>query len=158
MNKLALLALLMVLSLPLMASAQEEAPKVEIFGGYSFLRVSPGQGIDSVTGHGFNLSVASNITKNIGIVSEFARYSKSDALGDVFNDPSLNLINVECQRHNLPFRTTLYCSHRKGGAIFSRPGRRGARQRGGFDRRGDGAGVWLRFRLRAGRRSQRQGA
>ncbi len=92
MKKLSLLALLMVLSLPLMASAQEEAPKAEIFGGYSFLRVNLGEGFDSVTGHGFNLSVAGNITKNIGIVGEFARYSKSDALGDVFNDPSLNLI------------------------------------------------------------------
>jgi opacity protein-like surface antigen len=85
----------MVLSLPLMASAQEEAPKAEIFGGYSFLRVSPGQGLDSVNGNGFSLSVAGNITRNFGIVGEFSRYSKSDALGDIFNDPDLNLINVD---------------------------------------------------------------
>jgi hypothetical protein len=78
-----------------MASAQEAAPKVEIFGGYSFLRVGLGNGLDSVTGHGFNLSVAGNITKNFGIVGEFSRYSKSDQLGDIFNDPDLNLINVD---------------------------------------------------------------
>jgi hypothetical protein len=50
MKKLPLLALLMVLSLPLIASAQEEAPRAEIFGGYSFLQVRPGDGVDSVTG------------------------------------------------------------------------------------------------------------
>jgi opacity protein-like surface antigen len=95
MKKLSLLVCLTVLSLPLMASAQEAAPKVEIFGGYSFLRVGLGNGLDSVTGHGFNLSVAGNITKNFGIVGEFSRYSKSDQLGDIFNDPDLNLINVD---------------------------------------------------------------
>lgn len=94
MKKLSLLALLTVLSLPLMASAQEEAPKAEIFGGYSFLRVSPGEGLDSVTGHGFSLSVAGNITRNFGIVGEFSRYSKSDFLGDIFNDSDLNQIDV----------------------------------------------------------------
>jgi hypothetical protein len=41
-KRLSLVVCLTVLSLPLMASAQEAAPKVEIFGGYSFLRVSPG--------------------------------------------------------------------------------------------------------------------
>jgi len=38
----------MVLSLPLMASAQEEAPKAEIIGGYSFLQVRPGNGVERV--------------------------------------------------------------------------------------------------------------
>jgi hypothetical protein len=52
MKKLSLLALLIVLSLPLMASAQEAPPKAEIFDGYSFLRVSPGNGLDSITGLG----------------------------------------------------------------------------------------------------------
>jgi len=94
MKKLSLLVCLTVLSLPLMASAQEAAPKVEIFGGYSFLRVSPGNGLNSVTGHGFNLSVAGNISKNFGIVGEFGRYSKSDSLGAIFNDPGLNLIDA----------------------------------------------------------------
>jgi opacity protein-like surface antigen len=95
MKKLLLLALLTVLLLPLMASAQEEAPKAEIFGGYSFLQIRPGNGADNITGHGFGLSVAGNITRNFGIVGEFSRYSKTDALGDVLNDPSLNLINVD---------------------------------------------------------------
>ena len=36
----------------LMASAQEAPPQAEIFGGYSFLRVSPGNELDSVTGLG----------------------------------------------------------------------------------------------------------
>ena len=48
MKRLSLLACLMVLSLPLMASAQEEAPKAEIIGGYSFLQVRPGNGVERV--------------------------------------------------------------------------------------------------------------
>ncbi|MGH9752921.1 MAG: outer membrane beta-barrel protein [Blastocatellia bacterium] len=94
MKKLSLLALLMVLSLPLMISAQEEAPKAEIFGGYSFLRVYPGEGIDSITGHGFSLSVAGNITRSFGVVGEFSRYSKSNFLSDIINDPDLNQIDA----------------------------------------------------------------
>jgi hypothetical protein len=87
MKKLSLLALLMVFSAPLMASAQEGAPRVEISGGYSLLRISspgtPLPGLESITGHGFSLSAAGNITKSFGIVGEFARYSKSDALGNI---------------------------------------------------------------------------
>ncbi|HKQ73807.1 MAG TPA: outer membrane beta-barrel protein [Blastocatellia bacterium] len=87
MKKLSLLTLLLVLCLPLAASAQEEAPKVEMFGGYSFLRVNPGQGADGVSAHGFNTSLAGNITKNIGIVGEFSRFTKSANISDVINDP-----------------------------------------------------------------------
>jgi len=87
MKKLLLLALLMVLSLPLMASAQEGAPRVEIFGGYALLRISSPEpalpGLESATGHGFSLSASGNITKSFGVVGEFSRYSKSDALGKI---------------------------------------------------------------------------
>jgi hypothetical protein len=95
MKKLSLLALLMVFSAPLMASAQEGAPRAEISGGYSLLRVNPGDGFDSITGHGFSLSVAGNITKNFGIVGEFSRYSKSETLGDIIGDPTLNLVSAD---------------------------------------------------------------
>jgi len=87
MKKLSLLTLLLVLCLPLAASAQEEAPKVEMFGGYSFLRVNPGQGADGVSAHGFNTSLAGNITKNIGVVGEFSRFTKSANISDIINDP-----------------------------------------------------------------------
>jgi opacity protein-like surface antigen len=83
MKRLAFLALLTIFSLPLMASAQEVAPKAEIFGGYSLLRVSPDvEGVDSISANGFNLSVSANITRNFGIVGEFGRVSKSESFGE----------------------------------------------------------------------------
>src|SRR5262245_461208 len=87
MKKLSLLTLLLVLCLPLAASAQEEAPKVEMFGGYSYLRINPGEGADGVSSHGFNTSLAGNITRNIGLVGEFSRFTKSISLSDVISDP-----------------------------------------------------------------------
>lgn len=87
MKKLSLLTLLLVLCLPLAALAQEEAPKVEMFGGYSYLRVNPGGGIDGISSHGFNTSLAGNITRNIGIVGEFSRFTKSINISDVLDEP-----------------------------------------------------------------------
>src|SRR5215475_5173845 len=89
MNKLSFLASLMVLCLPLAASAQEVAPKVEIFGGYSFLRLNLGSNLSGVpTGadlgnldfHGFNVSLAGNFARHVGIVSEVSRYTKSQSV------------------------------------------------------------------------------
>jgi len=86
MKKLSLLTLLLVLCLPL-ASLAQEAPRAELFGGYSYLRVNPGEGINSVSAHGFNTSIAGNVTKNIGIVGEFSRFTKSERISDLFNEP-----------------------------------------------------------------------
>jgi opacity protein-like surface antigen len=98
MKKLSFLILLVVLCSPLAASAQEVAPKVEIFGGYSFLRIN----LDSIPGaadvipnlgdldtHGFNVSFAGNVARHVGIISEFSQYTKSDtfnALGSPIAD------------------------------------------------------------------------
>ena len=77
MKKALFLASLLALCLPLVASAQEVAPKVEIFGGYSYLRADI---IDGVNAHGFNTSLAGNITKHIGIVGEFSRFDTSTSI------------------------------------------------------------------------------
>jgi opacity protein-like surface antigen len=53
-------AVIMLLTLP--ASAQEETPKVEVFGGYSY-----GGG----TAHGWNGSIAGNVNRWFGIVADF---------------------------------------------------------------------------------------
>ena len=91
MKKALFLASLLALCLPLAASAQEVAPKVEIFGGYSYLRADTGNtGLDAINAHGFNTSLAGNITKHIGIVSEFSRFTISES----FTDPILGGINV----------------------------------------------------------------
>src|SRR5262245_44095578 len=90
MNKLSFLASLVVLCLPLAASAQEVAPKAEIFGGYSFLRVDLGTvragtvPAGTIPGnldtHGFNVSFAGNPARHVGIVSEFSHYTKSETI------------------------------------------------------------------------------
>ena len=78
MKKSLFLSSLLAICLPLAASAQEVAPKAEIFGGYSYLRADTGAiVIESVSAHGFNTSLAGNITKHIGIVGEFSRFTVS---------------------------------------------------------------------------------
>jgi opacity protein-like surface antigen len=71
------LACLLALCLPLAALAQEAAPKVEIFGGYSYLRADV---VDGINAHGFNTSLAGNITKHVGIVGEFSRFTNSESI------------------------------------------------------------------------------
>jgi len=97
MKKLSLLTLLLVLCLPLAALAQEEAPKVEMFGGYSYLRVYPGEGADGVSTHGFNTSLAGNITRSIGIVGEYSRFTKSLNASDIIDDPTLGIIEARAR-------------------------------------------------------------
>jgi opacity protein-like surface antigen len=92
MKKSLFLSSLLAICLPLAASAQEGAPKVEIFGGYSYLRpdTSPSN-IGNISAHGFNTSLAGNITKHIGIVGEFSRFTLSDS----FAVSVLGPINVD---------------------------------------------------------------
>ena len=92
MKKSLFLSSLLAICLPLAASAQEVAPKAEIFGGYSYLRTDAGAiVINSVSAHGFNTSLAGNITKHIGIVGEFSRFTASTG----FAVSVLGRINVD---------------------------------------------------------------
>jgi opacity protein-like surface antigen len=81
MRKL-LFVMALLLALPLMASAQDEAPKVEIFGGYSYLRLD-----DDFTGldrdlNGFNTSFTSNFNSWFGVKGEFsAHYGDANIAG-----------------------------------------------------------------------------
>jgi opacity protein-like surface antigen len=81
MKKPLFLASMLALCLPLAASAQEAAPKVEIFGGYSYMRDDT---LNGVNAHGFNTSLAGNITKHVGIVGEFSRFANSKSLPNPF--------------------------------------------------------------------------
>jgi len=119
MKKLSFLVLLVVLCLPLAVSAQEVAPKVEIFGGYSFLRLN----LDAVPGsadiganlgdlemHGYNVSFAGNVARHVGIISEFSQFTKSDSASNLLGDPSLTGINAKVRVLTLLFgpRVTLH--------------------------------------------------
>ena len=83
-----LLVVALLLALPVIASAQDEVPKVEIFGGYSYLRLDNATGLSvaSTTGtttsvvtapldrdlNGFGVSVTNNLNSWLGITAEFS--------------------------------------------------------------------------------------
>ncbi len=67
MRKL-LLTVSFLLALPLVTLAQD-APKVEVFGGYSYLNPNGGDDL-----HGWNASVTGNVNKWFGIKSDFSGY------------------------------------------------------------------------------------
>lgn len=71
MRKLFFIAALL-LALPLVARAQDDAPKAEIFGGYSYLRFNADAFDDGLDLHGWNASAAVNFTKYAGIVADFS--------------------------------------------------------------------------------------
>jgi Outer membrane protein beta-barrel domain len=70
MRKL-LITVSFLLALPLVALAQD-APKVEVFGGYSYLNPNGGDDLN-----GWNASVTGNINKWFGIKSDFSGYYTS---------------------------------------------------------------------------------
>jgi hypothetical protein len=81
MNRLVLLcgALLLFAGI---ASAQDEAPKVEVFGGYSYLRVNPGGNAPGLNFNGGSGSFAYNLTPMFGVVGDFGGYHWSQGVVD----------------------------------------------------------------------------
>jgi hypothetical protein len=64
------------------AFAQESAPKVDVFAGYSYLQANPGvTGVDSFHLHGGSASAAYNFTSSLGAVADFGGYDKGNILG-----------------------------------------------------------------------------
>jgi opacity protein-like surface antigen len=119
MKKLSFLASLVFLCLPLAASAQEVAPKVEIFGGYSFLRVDlgavpadivpSGGNLGKLDTHGFNVSFAGNVARHVGIVSEVSQYTKTESF-NILGSPLPGGVDVKFRVLTLLFgpRVTLH--------------------------------------------------
>lgn len=71
--------------LPRAAKAQDEAPKLEVFGGYSFMRANV-----VVNGLTFNLnggsgSVAYNVNNWFGVVGDVGGYYQGSVTGNPFN-------------------------------------------------------------------------
>jgi len=75
-------SLLAVLSLSAVSAyAQETAPKVDVFAGYSYVQANPGvTGTDSFHLHGGNANVAYNITNRLGGVADFGGYTNGNIL------------------------------------------------------------------------------
>jgi opacity protein-like surface antigen len=82
MSKL-VVSLLAVLSLwGATAYAQESAPKVDIFAGYSYLQANPGiSGVSNFHLHGGSASVAYNRNTWLSGVADFGGYNKGNVLG-----------------------------------------------------------------------------
>ena len=53
---------------PMAALAQQDFPKAEVFGGYSFFRANP----DALNLHGWNASVTGNISHWLGVEGDFS--------------------------------------------------------------------------------------
>lgn len=89
MRKMMMLAaMLLVAAIP--AHAQDTYPAAEIFGGYSYLSVDTGAGLDGDLSdffdnregfHGVGFSVAGNLSRNFGIVGDFSYNRKKIDLG-----------------------------------------------------------------------------
>jgi hypothetical protein len=76
MRKL-LIGTALIFLIPLGAWAQQEFPKVEVFGGYSYLKLSP----EEDTLNGWNASVTGNITRWFGVEGDFSGH---------YGNPKLN--------------------------------------------------------------------
>ncbi|MCI0627110.1 MAG: hypothetical protein L0387_36600 [Acidobacteria bacterium] len=58
-----------------------EAPKVDLFLGYSYLRASPGSGFEGFDSHGGSASAAFNLSNWFGMVADFGGYRFTEVLG-----------------------------------------------------------------------------
>jgi len=62
--------------------AQDEAPKAEVFGGYSFAAFETGSGLDRLKLNGWNASVAGNFNRWFGVVADFSgQYGSQASVG-----------------------------------------------------------------------------
>lgn len=62
--------------------AQESAPKVDVFAGYSYLQANPGvTGVDSFHLHGGSASAAYHFTNSLSAVADFGGYDNGNLLG-----------------------------------------------------------------------------
>ena len=81
MKKLVLVAIFL-LGFAAFATAGD-APAVEIFGGYSYVRVNPPSdaGVDSINLNGWNASLTFNGNKWLGFIADFGGYYGSPSFG-----------------------------------------------------------------------------
>lgn len=85
-----LLVSVLVFVLPLVAIAQENSPKAEVFGGYSYFRANNPLSFVNLNLNGWNASVSGNVSKWFGIVGDFSgHYGSPQVLG--FSVPFLKV-------------------------------------------------------------------
>jgi opacity protein-like surface antigen len=113
MKKLTWFAGFLLFAMTHAAALAQETPRVEIFGGYSYLRVTtdddlspagarPGS-LDSISGNGFIVSGAYNIKKRIGIVGEYSRHTKETNLLNLIRQTGLPDVRIETRVNTFLF-------------------------------------------------------
>jgi opacity protein-like surface antigen len=128
----------LTLFVSLTALAQDDAPKSEVFGGYSYIRTEGGGGL-----HGWNGSAGANLNKWFGLFADFSgHYSSSSisATNTVFGIPDFSArSDVDVNFHTVlvgprfsyrkherltPFAHALFGAsrlHVEGSAVFTTP-------------------------------------
>jgi hypothetical protein len=68
--------LFIVLFFPLLLTAQDDAPVVEVFGGFAGARIDDNQGLTQrhITNLGWDLSVHGNFNRHFGLVADLGQY------------------------------------------------------------------------------------
>ena len=107
-----LLVVALLLALPVIASAQDEVPKVEIFGGYSYLRLDNATGISSQQTtsttttttpttamadrnlNGFEVSVTNNLNSWLGIEASFSSHFTDTVLNGTTLDRDAYIVTA----------------------------------------------------------------
>jgi hypothetical protein len=80
--------LFLLLAVPQLTQAQDSFPRVEIFGGGSFIPES-GMDFPRKDSHGFQTSLTANLNRWFGITGDFGgQYSNAPDLGPNFNNSS----------------------------------------------------------------------
>lgn len=91
--------LLITLSIP--ATAQE-APDVEVFGGYSFFKADGGGSL-----HGWNASIVGNLSRSFGLVIDLGGNYGTQSLRSDFSDPDFPATIIARADSNTKLHTIL---------------------------------------------------
>jgi len=102
-----------------LAAFAQDGYKAEVFGGYQFTRVNPGDGLSGVNFNGWNASVTGNVKSWLGVTADFSGGYKSvsGASAHVHNflfGPTLSYNKLD---HFKPFVHTLFGVSHASGAI-----------------------------------------
>jgi opacity protein-like surface antigen len=84
----------------------QDAPKAEVFAGYSYLRVNPGSGINGINLNGWNASLAGNFNNWFGVVGDFSGH---------YGTPAISGISVNTKVHTYLFGPRI--SYRKNDRV-----------------------------------------
>ncbi|MCL6564998.1 MAG: porin family protein [Acidobacteriia bacterium] len=95
-TRLYLCTALLLISLP---AAAQTTPAVEIFGGYQYARINPGEGVDGFNQNGWNAALQVNANNWFGIVADFS---------GVYGSPTISIPGVGSAEVDTNFHSFLF--------------------------------------------------